>query len=182
METDKLQPVFLWAPKLSGVHCDPVTEFDKSLAELVAQCIQTMHYYGGVGLAAAQIGKFVRVAVAEHEDKRVVLINPELSSLTGNETGFEGCLSLPGVTASGTRIHNGGRLARCTDIEYFTHTLTGKRVKKEAHGFMARVIQHEIDHMSGIFVVDRMSAMYRSIVMRNFENFKKQIQDGAVPV
>jgi peptide deformylase len=144
----------------------------------VDSLIAAQHYYHGAGLAAAQIGAFVRVAVAEHEDVREVLINPEIVSMNGVGTLFEGCLSLPGCSKSGAKIHNGGKVARCTEVTYVTSTLDGKRVEKKVVGYMARIVQHEIDHMDGIFVLERMSPLYRSLVLRNFETLKSKLSKG----
>lgn len=95
----------------------------------------------GAGLAAIQIGMPVRFAWYFHEGKEGILLNPVVVNQWGEEIASEGCLSIPGK-----RID----VKRAYEIEYLTN-----RKKKRARGFLARLIQHEIDHMNGILITDK---------------------------
>ena len=107
----------------------------------------TMIKKDGVGLAAPQIGKNIRMIVINTKDGKLCMINPEITKKSWrNESGEEGCLSLPGVFCNIKRAKN----ANC---EYINPE--GDKMLIEAKGFLARVIQHEIDHLDGILLIDR---------------------------
>ena len=140
----------------------PCTDFaTPELLRLTADMAETMQAHRGVGLAAPQIGLSQRVIVfwlpdmrAEQENSAEavplqILINPEISALTTDlEEGLEGCLSLPGLR---------GMVPRLTAIGYRGFDPMGHQVEREAHGFLARIIQHEVDHLDGIMYLDRMT-------------------------
>ncbi len=130
---------------------------------LAAQMIETMHDAQGVGLAAPQVHVSQRLIVffappgrSSSDDEAeiaplTVLINPVIEPLSDEKAdGWEGCLSIPGLT---------GRVPRYTHIGYRGVGTDGKPVEREAKGFHARVIQHELDHLDGILYPDRMASM-----------------------
>lgn len=131
----------------------------EALATNIANMIDTMRHYQGVGLAAPQIGLSQQIIVLEVADNTRypqaqaieldVLINPEIVQLSEqNEAGWEGCLSLPGMR---------GRITRSVSLTYQALSLTGESVEKTVHGFHARIIQHEIDHLNGILYPQRLT-------------------------
>lgn len=134
------------------------------VAQLVADMVETMHDADGTGLAAPQIHVSKRVVVFYVDAGRdsreggegdgvplTVLINPEIEPLSDEtEIGWEGCLSIPGMM---------GEVSRFTHIRYAAYDLTGKRFEREAHGFHARVVQHECDHLDGILYPQRIEDM-----------------------
>lgn len=136
------------------------------VAQLVADMVETMHDADGTGLAAPQIHVSKRVVVFyvdEGRDSReggdgdgvplTVLINPEIEPISDEtETGWEGCLSIPGMM---------GEVARFTHIRYSAYDLDGNRFEREAQGFHARVVQHECDHLDGILYPLRVEDMRR---------------------
>ncbi len=108
---------------------------------------KTMVKKDGVGLAAPQIGKNIRVITVNTKDGAVCMINPKITRKSfGKEWGEEGCLSVPGIF---------GEVERHLKISYNYFDTNGKKIKANAYGFMARVIQHEVDHIDGILFIDK---------------------------
>lgn len=100
----------------------------------------------GVGLSAIQIGLPLQIIVADIGEGPIAIINPKIVSHEGKETEKEGCLSLPGIYAE---------VERWEKVKAIGLNKEGKRVEVEAQGLMARVFQHEIDHLHGILFIDR---------------------------
>ena len=118
----------------------------RDVQRLIEQMFATMHAAHGLGLAAPQVGESVRVLVAQVEDRTVVLVNPEVLDASGEETATEACLSIPGVV---------GEVPRAAAIRVRGKNRRGRRVTIDAEGLLARVLQHEIDHLDGILFLDR---------------------------
>ena len=117
-----------------------------SLKRLAADMIETMHESDGVGLAAPQIGKNLRLVVINTVDGELTLINPKITKKSFvKELGEEGCLSVPGVYGEVRRHKN----VTCNYVD-----LNNKKIKIEAKGMLARVIQHELDHLDGVLFID----------------------------
>lgn len=109
--------------------------------------VKTMIKADGVGLAAPQIGKNIRLIVINSKDGVFCLVNPKfIKKSWARELGQEGCLSIPGVF---------GEVKRHKKISLAYYNQEGKKVKLTAEGMMARVIQHEIDHLDGILFIDK---------------------------
>jgi peptide deformylase len=125
-----------------------IHHFDPSLQKLVDDMFETMHEANGVGLAAPQIAQSIRVFVAEYEDRKVAVFNPEIVKAEGEETGQEGCLSIPGYI--------GENIRRATKIQVKGQDVRGKAIRVNAEGWFARILQHEIDHLDGILFIDRL--------------------------
>ncbi|HLZ64290.1 MAG TPA: peptide deformylase [Ktedonosporobacter sp.] len=125
-----------------------VHRFDPSLQKLVDDMFETMHSANGVGLAAPQIAQSIRVFVAEYEDRKVALFNPEIIKAEGEELGSEGCLSIPGYV--------GENIRRATKVVVKGQDVRGKPQRVTAEGWFARILQHEIDHLDGILFLDRL--------------------------
>jgi peptide deformylase len=134
---------------------EPISKFDKDLQKLVDDMVETMREAPGVGLAAPQVGISERVVVIEfgHEDDEdipkqlYVLINPEIVKMSDETVrGIEGCLSVPGLVGSVDR-------ARVVTVR--AQDQQGKKIKIRAVGWLARIFQHEIDHLDGVLYTDR---------------------------
>src|SRR5947209_14811932 len=125
-----------------------VHRFDPSISKLIDDMFETMHAARGVGLAAPQIALSIRVFVAEFEDRKVAMVNPEIIKAEGEELGTEGCLSIPGYV--------GENIRRAEKVVVKGLDVRGKAIKVNAEGWFARVLQHEIDHVDGILFVDRL--------------------------
>jgi peptide deformylase len=139
-----------------------VTSFDNDLQTLVEDMIETMREAPGVGLAAPQVGISERVIVVEYvedeedEDapKRLyVMVNPEIKEFSPEtEEATEGCLSVPGLQ---------GEVERALAITVKGLTRRGQPMKVKARGWMARIFQHEIDHLNGVVFTDRASRVWK---------------------
>lgn len=118
------------------------------IARLIDDMTETMQAAPGVGLAAPQVGESVRVIVADIGEGSIALVNPKLVEKSGSQTFTEGCLCLPGVEAP---------VQRAAQVAVTGMDRSGKKVRIEAQGLLATVLQHEIDHLDGIVFIDRVS-------------------------
>jgi len=125
-----------------------VHRFDSSIARLIDDLFETMHAAHGVGLAAPQIALSLRVFVAEYEERKIAMVNPEIIRAEGEELGSEGCLSIPGYV--------GDNIRRAASVVVKGQDARGKATRVRAEGWLARILQHEIDHLDGILFLDRL--------------------------
>ncbi|MFH1226603.1 MAG: peptide deformylase [Planctomycetota bacterium] len=128
----------------------PVKEINKRLSKLVREMFETMYKANGVGLAGPQVDFPFAVAVINLTRKpadEIVLINPRITKASGALICDEGCLSLPQFTA---------KIKRSKKVVCEAHDLAGKKVTIEAEDVLARAIQHELDHLNGILLLDRL--------------------------
>lgn len=123
--------------------CREVTKFDRKLGKILDDMYDTMIKYDGVGLAAPQIGLDLQVAIVDIDDDNgtIEMINPRVIKTAGNQLGPEGCLSFPGVY---------GEVPRSYYVKIEAFDRKGRKFQLEAEEFLARAIQHEVDHLSGI--------------------------------
>lgn len=129
--------------------CRQVTEMKPRIKELIGDMLDTMYDAQGVGLAAPQVGvlkQIVVIDVSQEGDSPIVLINPEILSLSGEQTGQEGCLSVPNKAGIVTRANYAKVKALNENME---------EIIVEGEGLLARALQHEIDHLSGILYVTK---------------------------
>ena len=131
--------------------CTPVETFDDELAALAERMCRLLHDASGLGLAAPQVGVTIRMFISnsgqEGEDN-VMWVNPVLSDLEGAIESEEGCLSIPDVSIP---------KRRAVHAVLNAFDLTGKPIKAHASDLIARVWQHEVDHLNGVLVIDHMS-------------------------
>ncbi len=134
----------------------PITEFSETLRETAEAMLVAMYEQNGVGLAAPQVGLDIALFVMNpsgdiaEKDQEIVMVNPVIKSKKGHEDGEEGCLSFPGVYAD---------VDRSTKIVVAWSDLDGEEHDARFENFIARVIQHELDHIKGVLFVDRVSAI-----------------------
>lgn len=122
---------------------------DPKIKQLIADMTSALRAHDGLGLAAPQVGQNLRLCIAEVENEFFVLINPEIKNHSGKEIGMEeGCLSFPGKYLPVTRSEK---------VKVKALDTNGKKQVIRAKGLLARVLQHEIDHLNGILLVDRAS-------------------------
>lgn len=122
-----------------------VGRIDDSTRQLIDDLFDTMRVAPGVGLAAPQIGVPLRVIVVEYEEQRYAFINPEIVKQSGQVTDEEGCLSAP---------HWQGPVTRATHVTLKGRDRDGKEVRVKAEGWLARIFQHEINHLEGTLFLD----------------------------
>ena len=143
----------------------PVLAIDGRLQHLIDEMVETMYAAPGVGLAANQVGSLQRVFVANPSEDRdpeklLVLINPELAGVEGEIIAEEGCLSIPDFREEVRRARR--VLLRGLDRNE-------RPVEVEGEDLLARVLQHELDHLNGILFVDRLSPAKRDILLRKLK-------------
>lgn len=138
-----------------------VSDFGPSLQNLVEDMIETMRQAPGVGLAAPQVGESIRLIVVEYGDedddeapaKLYVMVNPEITRASQETVlGTEGCLSIPGIL---------GDVERIEAITVKGLNRYGKPMTVKAKGWLARIFQHEIDHLEGVLFVDRAEKLWQ---------------------
>jgi peptide deformylase len=136
----------------------PVEDFDGSLTRLAEDMLATMREHEGVGLAANQVGRLKRILVAAFEDEEYVVVNPEVEPSSQETTKeFEGCLSIPGIQVE---------IERPTSVSVSGSDPAGSPVRIEASGMLARIFQHEVDHLDGVLILDRTDRESRKAAMR----------------
>jgi peptide deformylase len=167
-----------------------VEKIDQRIRELAQDMIETMRGANGVGLAAPQIGESLQLTVldvSQVEDRPttmklngkdldpktampLVLINPQIDLGGETEMGTEGCLSFPEIT---------GEIERAKSITVRGQNLDGEPIELETTGFLARAIQHEVDHLNGILFIDRMSSAAKTSLSSKLKRLLKETQRGA---
>ena len=150
----------------------PVKAFDDDLRKLVDDMVETMYAEPGVGLAAPQIGVSLRllvtdITVGEKPNSLIVLANPRIVSSSGRVVDEEGCLSIPGIRAE---------IPRAESVEIRGWNLDQQEVSIKGRGYLARAFQHEMDHLDGILIWDRMGKIQREILKNEW---KRNQRDGA---
>ena len=131
----------------------PIRRVDGELKSAAAEMLDLMYEYEGVGLAANQVNLPLRIFVANPSGTRgdgeeLVVLNPELQLPKGTEVDREGCLSLPGLFAE---------VRRAKQIYLSGYDLQGNVIERQLDGFLARIVQHEVDHLNGKFFFDRLT-------------------------
>ncbi len=144
-----LEIVTVDSPKAAVLRrrAQPVRVVTRETQRLIDRMFATLHEARGLGLAAPQVGVSTRVIVSEFEGRRFALVDPEVLRRDGAEVvGTEACLSIPGLL---------GDVPRVSKVVVRARNRRNKFVTIEAHGMLARILQHEIDHLDGILFTDR---------------------------
>ena len=171
-----IQSIRLFGDPVLTTKASPVEVFDKELRTLVSDLTETMKNAPGAGLAAPQIGVSLRVFVWDVDDQLGHLINPTLDLSDELQDGEEGCLSFPELR------YETPRAMRVVAKGFNMH---GEPVTIEGSEFLARAIQHETDHLDGIVFIDRLSAEFRKVAMkeiRESEWFGNASATGQSPI
>ncbi|MBI1818969.1 MAG: peptide deformylase [Nitrospirae bacterium] len=148
----------------------PVTDVDGLLQGIIDQMVETLYEVPGLGVAAPQVGKSLSLFVYDmtlkegEKQKLTVLMNPEIVSREGEEIAEEGCLSIPDYWE---------KVKRSSRILVKGIDRHGKEIRIEAEGLHARLIQHEIDHLNGVLMLDHLSSLKRNILLRKIKKAKK---------
>lgn len=151
----------------------PLKRVDADLRKIISEMFDLMYEHEGVGLAANQVDLPYRLFVANPEGKReaeeseYVFINPVLSAGRGQEEDEEGCLSIPSVYAPVTRN---------TTIKIQAYDLSGNEIETEVDDLMARIVQHETDHLDGTLFIDRLGPTQLAAVRDKLEEFELVFQ------
>ena len=146
----------------------PVENFDDTLLKLVDAMLEAMYAANGIGLAATQVNRHIRLLVldvSEDRDQPGIYINPEILSREGEQVCEEGCLSVPGVFAN---------VKRAERIRIRAQDRSGEYFEEEADGLRSVCLQHEIDHLNGRLFVDYLSPLKRQMVRKKLEKGRRQ--------
>jgi peptide deformylase len=147
-----------------------VTKFDAELAEMAEDMFATMYAAQGIGLAAPQIGKSLRLAVVDvtggkNPEAKIVLVNPEIIHGEGEKREEEGCLSIPGFR---------GYVVRPQFVTIKAQDAKGESFEIRGEDLLARAFCHEIDHLNGILFLQHLSMLKRDLIRRKIKKLKKQ--------
>ncbi len=147
----------------------PVVKFDDELAKLCEDMFESMYVAQGVGLAATQIGlsktlAVIDVSVGKNPEAKLVLANPEIISVEGDQREEEGCLSLPGFR---------GSVLRPAYVTIRAQNVKGETYEMRGEGLLARAFCHEIDHLNGILFIQHLSMLKRDLIKRRIRKLKK---------
>jgi len=164
----QLEMRFLGDPVLRA-KAVPVESVTEEIRTLIRDMFDTMYAEDGVGLAAPQVGVSQRVIVVDPRDDEVApfaLVNPEIREASAEtELGEEGCLSLPGLKEM---------VDRPVRVSVSGLNDEGEPVTMRAEGLLARILQHEIDHIDGILFIDRVSPLKRKMLLKRWEKVKPE--------
>ena len=147
----------------------PVEKFDDELAKLCEDMFESMYVAQGVGLAATQIGLGIKLAVVDvsvgkNPEAKLVLANPEIIHVEGDQREEEGCLSLPGFR---------GSVLRPAYVTIRAQNVKGETYEMRGEGLLARAFCHEIDHLNGILFIQHLSMLKRDLIKRRIRKLRK---------
>jgi peptide deformylase len=151
----------------------PVAEVNEEITSLAGSLVDTVEEAGGLGLAAPQIGVLKRAVVVVHVDEQGqrthhVVINPEIVSACGEDVAEEGCLSIPGIYL---------KVKRPQSVVVKGLDPAGGQMEIQAKGLLARAFAHEIDHLDGILIIDRIGIVKRSLLKKKLNEIRKQAKE-----
>lgn len=146
----------------------PIARVDAHLKSLVGQMFDIMYEHRGVGLAATQVNVPIRLFIANPSGEKetgpeLVFINPVIQRATGAAEAEEGCLSLPGINAV---------VKRNKSVRVNAYGMDGSEINLEVDGFLARIIQHELDHLDGVLFIDRVSQESQKAFLDDLAGFE----------
>jgi peptide deformylase len=163
-------PIVKYGDPVLETPAEAVKEFDTAeLHKLLEDMFESMYAARGVGLAAPQIGIGRRIAVidtsaGERPEERLILLNPEIIRVEGNQVGEEGCLSVPGFREQVRRGHRVTVRAQDAKGEWF---------EKTGEDLLARAFQHETDHLNGVLYINHISMLKRDLIRRKIRKLAK---------
>jgi len=166
----KIYPIVKYGDPVLEKPARPVSKFDAELEELAEDMFATMYAAQGIGLAAPQIGKSVRIAVVDvtggkNPEARIVLVNPEITHGEGEKREEEGCLSIPGFR---------GYVVRPQFVTVKAQNVKGEPFEIRGEDLLARAFCHEIDHLNGVLFLQHLSMLKRDLIKRKIKKLKKQ--------
>ena len=146
--------------KILTMSCQEVKEMTPRLKELVEDMLETMYDAYGVGLAAPQVGVLKRIVVVDVGEEPIVLINPRIVDKSGEQTGDEGCLSIPGKV---------GVVTRPQYVKVAALNKHMEPIEVEGRDLLARAICHELDHLDGVLYVKHVEGTLRNVESKEEE-------------
>ncbi|MDD4951437.1 MAG: peptide deformylase [Desulfovibrionaceae bacterium] len=167
-------PVSIYPDPVLRLRAEPIGEFGPEMQQLVTDMVETMYEDDGVGLAAPQVGKSLRLITVDPTGPKerkglMVLVNPEIMEREGEVESEEGCLSVPDFKCAIRRSHR--IRVRALDRD-------GAPVEFEALDYQAVIIQHEVDHLNGVLILDHASRLKRGIYDKKVRKLQRQREKG----
>ena len=167
-----IRPILRYPAPVLHQKAVEVTAVTPEVTTLIDDLVETMHGASGVGLAAPQVGLSERLfvidlSVGKSPADLIVLINPTFVRRDGMQLEEEGCLSVPGFHAT---------VARPLHVVVRGLDRHGQERTLEAHGLLARALQHEMDHLDGILFIDRLKPVQRRLILRRIERLRQRGQ------
>jgi peptide deformylase len=164
-----IYPITKYGAAVLESPAKPVEKFDDELAKLCNDMFESMYVAQGVGLAATQIGlskklAVVDVSVGKNPEAKLVLANPEIISVEGDQREEEGCLSLPGFR---------GNVLRPAYVTIRAQNVKGETYEMRGEGLLARAFCHEIDHLNGVLFIQHLSMLKRDLIKRRIRKLRK---------
>ena len=161
-------PVKIYGSEVLRDKAEAIPELTGEVRLLVERMKESMYYHQGVGLAANQVGVPKRLFVSDDGNGFRAFINPAIVEADGREEAEEGCLSLPGIYV------DIGRAFRIT-VDYLDQE--GEERRLDAEGLLARIIQHELDHLDGILISDRAGFLAKKMISGKLKKLAKRAQE-----
>jgi peptide deformylase len=166
----KIYPIVKYGDPVLERPSKTITQFDAELEELAEDMFATMYASQGIGLAAPQVGKSIRLTVVDvtsgkNPEAKIVLVNPEIIHGEGEKREEEGCLSIPGFR---------GYVVRPQFVTIKAQNLKGEPFEIRGEDLLARAFCHEIDHLNGILFLQHLSMLKRDLIKRKIKRLKKQ--------
>lgn len=166
-DLDKLR-IFQYPESVLRKPAVVLPDVDSFVSEASHRMGELMVAHGGIGLAAPQVGWSCRLVVINptmEENKGIVLVNPVIVERRGRVVEEEGCLSVPEIRA---------KVSRAEYVKVRARLLNGEDIEMEGEGLLARLLQHELDHLDGRLFVDRVGAVTRPIIERRLKKLGKK--------
>jgi peptide deformylase len=166
----EIYPIVKYGDPVLEKPARTITQFDAELEQLAEDMFATMYAAQGIGLAAPQIGKSIRLAVVDvtsgkNPEAKIVLVNPEIIHGEGEKREEEGCLSIPGFR---------GYVVRPQFVTIKAQNSKGEAFEIRGEDLLARAFCHEIDHLNGILFLQHLSMLKRDLIKRKIKKLKKQ--------
>ncbi len=162
-------PVKIYGSPILRERAAPVPEVDGEIRDLVRRMTESLYYHQGLGLAANQVGVSRRLFLADDGKGLKVFINPVIREREGEVSAEEGCLSFPEVFVEIPR-------AETLLVEYLDEEGESRRL--EAEGLLARIIQHEYDHLEGVLISDRAGFISSRLISGKLKKLKKRVRES----
>ncbi len=165
--------ILIYPHEILATKADPITEINGEMQGLIDRMIATMYKAEGVGLAANQVGRPIRLLVMdvsppEEGPQPITIINPVITAQEGTATHEEGCLSVPNYSA---------KITRPARVEVKGYDRHGREIRMEGEGLVSRCLQHEIDHLNGICFVDRLSPLKKGFFRKKWAKIRPEEDD-----
>ena len=162
-------PIVQYPAEILAKPSESVTEFNEALHRLATDMAETMYAAPGIGLAAPQVGKSIRLIVIDISDEKshlIALVNPMVTALSDTLIeGEEGCLSLPDLTE---------KIKRPSKVHVDAFDLQGKPISIDCEGLLAVCVQHEVDHLNGHVFIDHLSPLKKNRAIEKLAKLRRE--------